>query len=312
MTRQSENKIILIRRKTRLDDLVSRFNTVEQARFYIEHLGADFSDYLNEHEQYGIAVQQAEATLGSLGRLQILDRAFLPNFIFGPKDTVVAIGQDGLIANVLKYLDSQPLIGVNPDPKRWDGILLPFVVKDLGRIVPEVFNNHRSIQQVTMAKATLNTGENLYGVNDLFIGPRTHTSARYMITSEGITEAQSSSGIIVSTGLGSTGWYRSIVSGAAGIVGCLTSDNVEINQDERHPWNADYLHFAVREPWPSKNTKNSLTFGKITQQNPLTLISQIPDQGVIFSDGIESDFIQFNSGTKAVITIGEKVGHLVV
>ena len=49
MDRLTENKIVLLTRRTRLDELVTRFNTVEQARFYVEHLGADFSYYQREH-----------------------------------------------------------------------------------------------------------------------------------------------------------------------------------------------------------------------------------------------------------------------
>ena len=46
----TENKVILVVRRTRLDELVARWNTLDQARFYVEHLGADFSDYLQEHD----------------------------------------------------------------------------------------------------------------------------------------------------------------------------------------------------------------------------------------------------------------------
>ena len=118
MDRLTENKLVLITRRTRLDDLIARFNTVDQAKFYVEHLGADFSDYRIEDETYKNAVQVTARTLERLGRLQVVDRAFVPNFIFGPEDTVIALGQDGLVANVLKYLDGQKLLGVNPDPTR--------------------------------------------------------------------------------------------------------------------------------------------------------------------------------------------------
>ena len=66
-----------------------------------------------------------------------------------------------------------------------------------------------------MAKASLNNGQTLYGVNDLFIGPKTHSSARYLIRSGEASEAQSSSGVIVSTGMGSTGWLKSLLTGSA-------------------------------------------------------------------------------------------------
>jgi NAD kinase len=311
MNPATENKVVLVVRKTRLDELIVRFNTEDQARFYVEHLGADFSDYQAEDRTYKRAVRDAESALATVGRLQVVDRAFIPNFIFGPKDTVVALGQDGLVANVLKYLDGQVLLGVNPDADRWEGVLLPFTVPELGKIVPAVFQGKRPVHTVTMAKVTLNTGETLYGVNDIFVGPRSHTSARYAIQVGEHSETQSSSGIIVSTGLGSTGWLRSILAGATGIASSLSGKKLVVRDTNAFAWNSDYLYFSVREPWPSKNSAAGITCGKISAAAPLRITSHMPENGVIFSDGIESDFLQFNSGSLATISVAEKKGHLV-
>ncbi|MDP5240462.1 hypothetical protein Q9Q94_13040 [Uliginosibacterium sp. 31-16] len=311
MARSTENKIVLVTRKSRLDELIQRFNTEGQARFYVEHLGADFSDYQAEHQRYRQAVLEAEKMLAHHGRVQVLDRAFVPNFVFGAQDTVVALGQDGLVANVLKYLAGQPLIGVNPDPARWEGVLLPFSVRDLERLVPEVFAGRRPLREVSMAQAVLNTGETLCAVNDLFIGPRTHTSARYEISTGGESERQSSSGIIVSTGMGASGWLRSVLAGAGGIVSSLTGEDDMPTAIEDFRWESDYLYFSVREPWPSKTSASSISFGQVTGDNPLTLVSHMPENGVIFSDGIESDFVQFNAGTRATISVADRRGLLV-
>jgi NAD kinase len=325
MKNKMENKIILVVRRTRLDDLIARFNTLAQAQFYVEHLGADFSDYQKEHENYKKAVTTAEAQLRHLGRLQVLDRDFLPNFIFAEQDTVVVLGQDGLVANTAKYLNGQVIVGVNPEPQRWDGILLPFQVADLSKVIPEVFAQHRPIQEVTMAKANLNNGQILYAVNDLFIGRKSHTSALYQIKIGQEEEQQSSSGIIVSTGLGSTAWFKSIVIGARAITQALIKEGelVAVDShtgrlskkqtiDSRYPWDANYLHFTVREPFPSSTAATQLVFGKITAKQPMSLVSQMPENGVIFSDGIENDFLEFNAGTQAIISIAEKRGYLVV
>src|SRR6185436_17634828 len=217
MNRLTDNKIVLVTRPTRLAELVGRFNTVSQARFYVEHQGADFSDYLREDETYHRALTEAQSVLSQMGRVQTVDRGFLPNFVFGPDDSVVTLGQDGLVANTLKYLNGQPVVGVNPDPERWDGRLLTFRVSDLSKVMPEVVLRTRPTKSVTMAKAALNNGQTLYGVNDLFVGPKTHCSARYLIRSDEASETQSSSGVIVSTGLGSTGWLKSLLTGAAAI-----------------------------------------------------------------------------------------------
>ena len=312
MDRLTENKIVLVTRHTRLDDLVARFNTISQAKFYIEHLGADFSDYVREHERYRQTVAEAIHKLEPFGRLQVLDRSFLPTYIFGKQDVIVVLGQDGLVANTVKYSTEQTIIGVNPDPERWDGVLLPFQVRDLSKIVPEVFAGKRAIKQVTMAKAQLNTGQTLYAVNDLFIGVKTHGSARYVIHSGSKEERHSSSGVIVSTGLGSTGWLTSLMIGAVAIAGQVSKQKLAFKTAPSFDWNADYLYYTVREPFPSKTSSATLVFGKVTPRQPLALVSLMAESGVIFSDGIENDFLEFNSGTRAEITLAERKGRLAV
>lgn len=317
MSRLTENKIVLVVRATRLADLRARFATKQQAKFYVNRLGADFSDYEREDTAYQEAIRETQLTLSQLGRVQLVQRAMLPNFVFGPEDTVVALGQDGLVANTLKYLNGQPLIGVNPDPKRYDGQLLPFRVPHLRKILPEVFARSRTIREVSMAAVKLNTGLVLHAVNDLFIGPRSHGSARYEIHIGKKHEMQSSSGVIVSTGLGSTGWLKSLIAGATGIAQLASAElgrpvaakaaaiDPTFAADSRH------LLFTVREPFPTRTTGATLLFGRITEQQPLIIESQMSENGVIFSDGIEADFLDFNSGTRATITLAEKRGCLV-
>ncbi|SDR30942.1 hypothetical protein SAMN05519103_01900 [Rhizobiales bacterium GAS113] len=311
MQPQDDRKIVLIVRETRLDELIARFNTVQQAQFYVEHLGADFSDYLNEHRRYKEAVTQSQSILRDFGRVQRLERRYLSNFIFGPEDLVVALGQDGLVANTLKYLDGQHVIGLNPDPKRWDGVLLPFRVEDLAKVVTEEIKGRRPIKTVTMAKATLNTGTSLYAVNDLFIGPRSHVSARYALSVGGKEERQSSSGIIVSTGLGSTGWLKSIYAGWRATTASLTGATLDNAAEGAFAWDAEHLQFFVREPFPSRTTGASLVIGQVDRDNPMTIVSEMPEHGVIFSNGLEADFLEFNSGTKVTIGLAERHGQLV-
>ena len=99
MSGSVDRKVVLITRQTRLEELVARFHTVAQAKFYVEHLGADFSDYEGEHAAYLQAKRLTAATLQAHGRHQIIDRSFLPNFLFAEGDIVIALGQDGLVAN---------------------------------------------------------------------------------------------------------------------------------------------------------------------------------------------------------------------
>ena len=306
----SDRKVVFVTRHTRLEELIARFHTMEQAKFYVEHLGADFSDYAAEHASYLAARRVVEEALSSCVRVQLLDRSFLPTYLFAPDDVVVALGQDGVVANTLKYLDGQPLIGVNPDPKRYDGVLLPFQPPDVATILAEVLANRRKANEVTMAKATLSDGQSLYAVNDLFIGQKSHTSARYELRLGSRSEVQSSSGIIVSTGLGSTAWIKSIVTGSLAVAANFGA-GMNMTGLQSTPWNAKFLRFAVREPFPSIATQASLVFGTTNAERPLAIVSRMPEHGVIFSDGIESDFLAFNSGITATIGVAERRGRLI-
>ncbi|NGZ74401.1 sugar kinase [Saccharibacillus sp. VR-M41] len=305
--------MVLVKRRTRLEELVVRYNTIQQAQFYVERLGADFSDYIREDRVYRAALHEAAETLGRIGRVQQVEREHVPNFIFGERDVVVVLGQDGLVANTLKYADRQPLIGVNPDPRRWDGALLPFTVDDLPAVVRDLLRDKRPTKEVRLAQAELNDGQVLVAVNDLFIGRRTHVSARYELRTNDSAEQQSSSGIIVSTGLGSTGWLRSVLAGASGIAyGAAGERGPRLSPDASFGWDSPYLYFTVREPYPSRSTSADLVFGRIDERNPLKIVSQMPESGVIFSDGVESDYLEFGSGVEASITVAERRGRLAV
>lgn len=307
----TERKVVLVTRRTRLEELVARYHTVAQARFYIEHLGADFQDYLQENQAYARSLQAAQEALQAWGRHQVIDRGYLPNFVFGADDIVVALGQDGLVANTMKYLRGQPLVGLNPEPTRWDGVLLPFEPPDLHRLLPEVSRERRPTRAVTLAEARLSDGQVLLAVNDLFIGPRTHTSALYDIELGERRESQSSSGIIVSTGLGSTAWLKSVMTGSLGIVQALHGSSEAVPY-QPSAWDADDLTFAVREPFPSRSSRAGLVYGRVTPQQPLKLRSRMPDHGVIFSDGMEADYLRFTAGMEAVIDVARQRGQLVI
>ncbi|CAJ0688088.1 diacylglycerol kinase catalytic domain-containing protein [Ralstonia mannitolilytica] len=304
-------KVVLVTRRTRLEELVARHHTLAQAKFYLEHLGADFSDYLAENAAYARSLEITVRALQAWGRYQVVDRSYLPNFIFAPDDMVVALGQDGLVANSMKYLDGQPLIGLNPEPSRWDGVLLPFEPKDLGTVLADVARDKRPTKAVTMAEARLSDGQVLRAVNDLFIGPRTHASALYEIELGERREAQSSSGIIVATGLGSTAWLKSIVTGSMGVAQAMQAGGNGFHY-EPQPWDTPQLTFAVREPFPSRASQATLVFGHVDAGQPLKLRSRMPENGVIFSDGMEADYLRFTAGMEATIGVAATQGRLAV
>jgi len=298
-------KFVLVTRKTRLQELVERFNTLDQARFYIEQLGQSFTDYQEEHFEFERALDQVSTMLSSQGRVQRLDRDFLSNFMFSDDCTVFCLGQDGLVANTLKYTLDIPVVGINPDASRIAGKLLPFNPQDLPHLLSNIISRQLSTKAVTMAKAELSNGQSLLAVNDLFIGPKSHTTACYSIGIDSIKELQLSSGVIVSTGMGSTGWMKSIVEGAYAI----TSRKQHY---QAFDWSEQKLQFAVREPFDANDLGYQLTHGVIKGKNQLTISSAMPENGVIFSDGIEQDYLEFTSGLNAHICVAQEKSRLVM
>ncbi len=310
------DKIVVVTKKTWLEELIERFNTKSQAKFYIEHMGGSFEDYEAAHKQYYVSLDKLKKSMPLDIKYQMIEKSFLPNFLFGPNNLVVCIGQDGLVINTAKYLENQLIIAVNPDPERFDGVMIPFSVEQFPKILKKVVDGDHSVIRVTMAVAKLNNNQQLYGVNDLFIGHKSHGSARYSITFKGRTEPHSSSGIIVSTGAGSSAWFKSIITGAIGLVNQFRRNDVWLEQateDEyRFPWDASYLSFAVREPFISKISEATMIYDTIYSDDELIIESNMPENGVIFSDGIQKDFLEFNSGTIAKIGVADKKANLVV
>jgi NAD kinase len=307
-------KIVVVTKKTALEELTLRLNTRAQARFYLEQNGVSFAEYEAADAQYHRALDAAQRALpGGIPR-QTIDRDLLPTFQFGERDLVVTIGPDGLVINTAKYLTTQPILAVNPDPGRIDGVLIPFGVGDVAAWAPRAARGAAPITPVSMACATLNDGQTLYAVNDLFIGPRSHGSARYTLELAGRRERQSSSGIIVSTGAGCTGWLRSISTGAWRVAQHFSGLEGEppAPADLALGWDSDRLWFAVREPFISRTSQAGLVFGQIGAGQELIITSQMPDSGVIFSDGIESDYLAFNSGAIARVGLAARKARLIV
>jgi NAD kinase len=298
---------IVVKSKTRLESLIERFNTKAQAKFYIERLGGDFEEYENEDQIFRNSLNYLQIELSKVIKNKTIDRQYLPSYIFSEKNIIIVLGQDGLVANTAKYSQNLPIIAVNPDIERYDGILLPFNIFDFISGVENVLSNKHKSKIMSLAEAKLNDGQRLLAFNDLFIGASSHISARYKLTFEDKSEQQSSSGIIISTPAGSTGWLSSIFNMAYSVTN-MFEKNLILKQPKLKEKD---LLFAVREPFKSIRTQIEMTTG-IIRNNSLTIESFMPKNGIIFSDGIEQDFLNFNSGSIAKIGIAEETANIVM
>ncbi len=341
MQKQKIENAIIVRSKTRLEQLTERFNTKDQAKFYINQsqekfyskkgdfnknaglnikikskqkktqaVTNEFADYELENELFYDTIDEVQNRISQKLKVKILDQDYLTNYIFTAKDLVVVIGQDGLVANTAKYVGDRPIIAINPDESRYDGVLLPFNSDNFMFAVDQVISGNYNFTNVTLAEAKLNDGQRLLAFNDLFIGVSKHSSARYQISYATRQENHSSSGIIISTGAGSTGWISSLFNMTNGIMKEYTKGDVidykPLAKD------AKKLIFVVREPFVSKTSQANIVIGEIFEGSTLIIESLMPQDGIIFSDGIQSDFLTFNSGSIVEIGVAKEKAVLVI
>lgn len=290
-------RVVFVTRESDLEQLIARHGARNQARFFLETRGQRIEDLEGPHAALIDALSTARAATPSDWRQTLVKRADFDRFLFGPEDIVVAVGQDGLVANVAKYLNGQPVLGINPSPDRYDGVLVRLNASRLKDLLPATAAGAVGFQERCMVEARLDNGESLLALNEIFVGHRSHQSARYRIETPQGGEDQSSSGLIVASGTGVTGWARSILE--------ATGQQVTLTPEERA------IAYLVREPFPSIATGTALRGGKLVD-TPVTITSRMGDGGVIFADGIEKDFVGFDWGRRVEVATAARTLRLVL
>lgn len=290
-------RLVLVTRDTDYDALMVRHATRGQADAFLRRRGQNVGDLERQRDDVSEALTTIRAAVPADWRIAAVRRDELDRFLFAPEDVVVAVGQDGLVANLAKYLDGQPVIGVNGDPARNPGILVPHTPAEAARLLVPAADGRLATEPRTMIRAELDDGQGLTALNEIFVGHVSHQSARYDLTFNDVKETQSSSGLIVATGTGATGWALSISR--------ATGATITVAPDERAGL------FLVREPWPSRATGTALSSGRLGADDKLLVVSRMNAGGVVFADGIEHDRLDFAWGRILSIGIAPQIMRFV-
>ncbi len=292
-------RVVVVARATEYEELLRRHGTRAQAEFFLKSRGQSLASIDDRHTKQQEAMRLVLAGIPSTWRRSRVDRRDLSRFVFEPEDVLVAVGQDGLVANMAKYLSGQRVVGVNPDPVTYDGVLVRHRGVDARELLVATQSGKIKLEERTMVQLSLDDGQRLLALNELFLGHRSHQSARYRIRARGVEERQSSSGTIVATGTGATGWAKSI----------------ERERRDPPPLPAPCerrLAFFVREAFPSVSTSTTVTHGVLAEEERLEIVSEMNEAGVIFGDGIEQDRIDFAWGMRATVSIAKERLALVI
>ncbi len=243
------------------------------------------------------ALQTVQHAIPVNWRYARVDRSDLDRFVFEAGDVIVALGPDGLVANIAKYLDNQIVIGLNPMPDIYDGVLVRFAPEQAAGLMKLAVENEAQTEKLTMVVATLDNGQLLNCLNEVYVGHCSHQSSRYTLRYLDRQERQSSSGLIVATGTGATGWARSLSQ--------MSQSSLKLPEPTQQ-----HLAFFVREAWLSIATGTSLVEGLVDAEHPLTITSEMDTGGVVFGDGIETDFLSFGYGQTLQVRPGNSVLNL--
>lgn len=297
-------RVVVVHRRTEREQIVREQGTWEQAKFQakLRKSSVALSAVSERYDASERALQSVSSAIPSAWRRGAVEREDLDRFLFEPEDLVVVVGQDGLVANVAKYLDGQPVIGIDPNPGSGLGVLTRHRADDCGRLLQATADGRTTQQPRTMVEAVVDdpsSGLALTAVNEIYLGSPTHQSARYELTlPDGRAEAQSSSGLLAGTGTGATGWLLSAAR-------------------ERHspltlPSPTDRgLGWFVREAWPSPTSGSELTQG-VTEGDQALKVLVRSESLVIFGDGMEADRVALTWGQTVTITPARRTLHLVV
>jgi hypothetical protein len=286
-------RAVVVHRATELTELIARHGTRQQAGFFLAGRGRDLAELDARHQAQQDALATVSAAIPLDWHRTVAERNDLDRFGFGPEDVVIAVGQDGLVANVAKYLDGQPVIGINPEPSRNPGVLVPHEPAAIADLLTT-----RTVTERTMVAASTDDGQQLLALNEVYVGHRTHQSARYRLSSpDGLTERQSSSGILVGTGTGATGWCRSAWQERRSPLALPTPTD-------------PVLCWFVREAWPSPATGTDITEGLLKAPDSVTITAE--SDLVVFGDGMESDTLSISWGQRVEVGVAAVKLRLVV
>ncbi|MDR7276334.1 hypothetical protein [Catenuloplanes atrovinosus] len=282
-------RVVIVSRRSELDELLARHGTRGAAAFFLRERGRDLAEVAARHDALAAALTAVGAAIPADWRRGHVERTDLPRFLFAPEDVVIAVGQDGLVANVAKYLDGQPVIGVDPEPGRNAGVL----VRHAPAEVAGLLRRRDGGEERTMVVARLDDGQELHGLNEVYVGHAGHQSARYLLTApDGRRERQSSSGLIVGTGTGATGWCASIARERA------AAPPMPAPADPDLCW-------YVREAWPSPATGVSQVAGLLRAGQELEVAAE-SERLVAFADGLEADALQLTWGQRIRVSVADR------
>ncbi len=198
---------------------------------------------------------------------------------------LIALGGDNHFTYVAHYAKGTKVIGCNSDVKTSRGVLLGFSPEMLRNAVENNFQD-TEIMEWSMIYGRLDYPEGTFMetvgcVNEISIRNMSpDLTSRYLIRYKDSQEEQKSSGLLLYTGAGSTGWYSS----------CL---GLSGNDQQKFPKDAPYFGVFAREL--SHRARLNFKLNDFIANGSITVISEM--NGGISIDSLPERIYHFPPGT---------------
>ena len=154
-------RAVVVTRRTDYDELLLRHGTRAQASFFLASREQSVDAIEARHAHFHQALKGVLNAIPVEWRRTRVDRHDLDRFLFQPQDVVIALGRDGLVANVAKYLSGQVVVGLNPEPERNAGILVPHPPEAAPDLIRLAASGRATIEERSMVEARTDDGQSL-------------------------------------------------------------------------------------------------------------------------------------------------------
>ena len=208
-------------------------------------------------------------------------------------DLIIVVGGDGTFLKTTRHVfDDTPVLPVSSDTKYNEAFYSKATPQDFAKKFEKLINGKSTTVKLPRLEAKINgkTAKAL-AVNEVFVGSaHPYQTSRYVLKVKRKEEFQKSSGVLITTRSGRTGWAMSAAKKRLNV-----------------PKNG--LGYVVREPYSGRLTKPKLLQGVLTPQNKIKIKSSM-HRGIVVIDSSSKE-LKFTDGSKLEVTISKKTLTLV-
>ncbi|MEM4330592.1 MAG: NAD(+)/NADH kinase [Candidatus Pacearchaeota archaeon] len=202
-------------------------------------------------------------------------------------DLIITIGGDGTFLSASHFSDNTPILGINRNPSESECFLCNKKLENFERVFKKILNKEYKIKDYTRVDVRIKKEKKEFvlekALNETFFGNiNPHHTSKYEILYRNKKDIQKSSGVIITTGAGSTAWYKSL------------------GEKSFSPLKKE-LRFVVRELYKGRLQKPNIKKGKIKEKEKLILVSKM-NHGIISIDSIRTYKVGYND--KVILKVG--------